>query len=722
MAINLTGTNASFTGNGIPSVYSPGFYVNSSDQIKVYVDGVLQSIGDDYTVSGVGDANGCNITGTFTNGAAVFIERVTEITQEVDTKNNETILEDVLDAEFDKLTMIAQEQDAKTNRAILAPKGESGFILPSKTSRASRVPSFDAQGDLNYDLKLSDVLNAIQNATAALANQAVASAVAFLNRGVNAISRTVQDRMREKVSVLDYIPTALHANLLAGTSTTDITPYINNILNEFAPYTGVAWSGVEITFPRGKFPIGSGGIDLTGRHGVRLKGKGRSTELFALGDHPVVKDTGGATTTAAIGVTKMVIRGFGNGSAAGDGINLDGTNRPHLEDLYFFACRRAVSSKNIWEGRASNLHSFGGGADRSSYGWYQDLSYLIGGYLNNAWNLTHSTFYDSLVTDFRVLNPQGSTYSDIRTGGSPTPGHIGNPGSAILVQWFHMTNCLFDTATTGPCLLFEQIAATELSQMHLNNIWVGNSPAELIKMTGCVDIFIGGIMAISAAKEAVKLVSCQRVAIGPIVSKFSNGLNGGYGCVKLEDSSDCIVGPVRDFPLFSAASVIETGTADNNLLHGLANGATLVGPSTKMGSSLGSIAFEYRNAGDVVGALVAGAANSAYLGLGTTANRLLHCIGRNTTGGIEVYTNSDRRLKVGNGVGASEFLVSTDTPFQPYVGTVAQVAALTPPAGSLAYATNGRKNGEGAGLGTGVLAFRDGTQWRACDTGATLAA
>jgi hypothetical protein len=43
-------------------------------------------------------------------------------------------------------------------------------------------------------------------------------------------------------------------------------------------------------------------------------------------------------------------------------------------------------------------------------------------------------------------------------------------------------------------------------------------------------------------------------------------------------------------------------------------------------------------------------------------------------------------------------------------------------AGSQAFASNGRKNGEGAGAGTGVLVFHDGTAWRACDTGATVAA
>ena len=53
-----------------------------------------------------------------------------------------------------------------------------------------------------------------------------------------------------------------------------------------------------------------------------------------------------------------------------------------------------------------------------------------------------------------------------------------------------------------------------------------------------------------------------------------------------------------------------------------------------------------------------------------------------------------------------------------YYGT----SILPVQAGSLAYASNGRKNGEGAGSGTGVIVFYDGTAWRACDTGATVAA
>lgn len=43
-------------------------------------------------------------------------------------------------------------------------------------------------------------------------------------------------------------------------------------------------------------------------------------------------------------------------------------------------------------------------------------------------------------------------------------------------------------------------------------------------------------------------------------------------------------------------------------------------------------------------------------------------------------------------------------------------------AGSIAYASDGRKNGEGAGSGTGVLVFSDGTDWIAVDTGAVVSA
>jgi hypothetical protein len=45
--------------------------------------------------------------------------------------------------------------------------------------------------------------------------------------------------------------------------------------------------------------------------------------------------------------------------------------------------------------------------------------------------------------------------------------------------------------------------------------------------------------------------------------------------------------------------------------------------------------------------------------------------------------------------------------------TIAQLAALNSfPNGTIAYASNGRKIGEGAGLGTGILVYYSANSWR----------
>lgn len=148
MAVSSTATDYSGLGTGASATYGTGIYANASNQIKVYAGSVLQTLGVNYSLNGLGAAAGVNVVGTFANGAVVYIERVTPITQLVDTQNNETILEDVLDAEFDKLTMIAQELSGKAGRALLFPKGESGQTLPAAAARANLYPVFDAAGNL----------------------------------------------------------------------------------------------------------------------------------------------------------------------------------------------------------------------------------------------------------------------------------------------------------------------------------------------------------------------------------------------------------------------------------------------------------------------------------------------------------------------------------------------------------------------------------------------
>lgn len=226
MAVTTTVTSANFTGTGVSSSYAPGFYVNSSDQVQVYVNGVLKTLGVDYAVNGVGVSAGCTIVGTFAGGSAVYIERVTPITQLVDTQNNETILEDVLDAEFDKLTMIAQEIGGVAARALVFPKGETGQTLASAASRAGKYLGFDGVGAL-----------ATLPGTPGVPDL---SLLTFSQAGVGAVLRTALAKMREQVSVKDFGA--------IGDGVSDDTVSIQNAIN----------SGAALIFlPAGVYKISS---------------------------------------------------------------------------------------------------------------------------------------------------------------------------------------------------------------------------------------------------------------------------------------------------------------------------------------------------------------------------------------------------------------------------------------------------------------------------------
>lgn len=92
------------------------------------------------------------------------------------------------------------------------------------------------------------------------------------------------------------------------------------------------------------------------------------------------------------------------------------------------------------------------------------------------------------------------------------------------------------------------------------------------------------------------------------------------------------------------------------------------------------------------------------------------------------YTGYDRTNNVlADFIGAVAVLsrsasrITAGVPVRMPVYTVAGLPGVSV-AGDTAFASNGRKNGEGVGSGTGVMVFSDGTAWRACDTGATVAA
>ncbi len=202
MAVELTDTSANFVGTGISSTYAAPIYANDDDQIGVYVDDVLKTIGDDYVLNGLGSASGISIVATFPLNAEVFVERMTPIKQEVDTQNNETILEDVLDGALDKLTMMIQERAGETARALLVPRGESGLTLPARSDLLGYLLGINLDGEVvpmlapggNDPSLRGDLLNPLTGG----------SIVAFRALGVGAVLTSVMTELRRNITPYQF--------------------------------------------------------------------------------------------------------------------------------------------------------------------------------------------------------------------------------------------------------------------------------------------------------------------------------------------------------------------------------------------------------------------------------------------------------------------------------------------------------------------------------------
>lgn len=79
-----------------------------------------------------------------------------------------------------------------------------------------------------------------------------ASGINFTQSGTGAVTRTGEAKLREALSVFDFIPVAEHAAIRAGTTTTDVTSFINAALT--AAQT-VSFGEKTLLFPAGTYRV-----------------------------------------------------------------------------------------------------------------------------------------------------------------------------------------------------------------------------------------------------------------------------------------------------------------------------------------------------------------------------------------------------------------------------------------------------------------------------------
>ena len=200
MTISTTNIKNSYAGNSNTSVFQYTFKILANTELQVIIRAssgteTVKTITTHYTVSGVGNASGGNVTFTSGNipatGETVVIRRVTAQTQNLDLVENDPFSAETVESAFDKLTSINQELQEQLDRSIKVSRTTSittPEITDDATSRAGKLLGFDSTGNV-LDATIDgtgiavSATNAANSATASAnsASSAAASATAAQN-------------------------------------------------------------------------------------------------------------------------------------------------------------------------------------------------------------------------------------------------------------------------------------------------------------------------------------------------------------------------------------------------------------------------------------------------------------------------------------------------------------------------------------------------------------
>ena len=120
---NQTARTGPYNGNGSTTVFAYDFRILDQSHVVVTLKSAanvetVQTLTTNYTVSGVGDATGGNITMVVApaSGEQLTFSRSIPQTQEVDLANRGGVQPEILESAYDKLTQLSQDKVELLNR------------------------------------------------------------------------------------------------------------------------------------------------------------------------------------------------------------------------------------------------------------------------------------------------------------------------------------------------------------------------------------------------------------------------------------------------------------------------------------------------------------------------------------------------------------------------------------------------------------------------------
>ncbi|MDF1690513.1 MAG: glycosyl hydrolase family 28-related protein [Cycloclasticus sp.] len=151
MTVSSTTSRNQYTATSGQTVFPYSFEIFDKDDVAVLQNGTLLSEGTNYTVSGVGNNSGGNITLVVgaTAGDVLTIYRDMAYQRLTDYQNSGDFLAQEVNDDFDRLWLAVQQNEQGTDRAIVKPITDASSIdmtLPDSVTRANSYLLFDATG------------------------------------------------------------------------------------------------------------------------------------------------------------------------------------------------------------------------------------------------------------------------------------------------------------------------------------------------------------------------------------------------------------------------------------------------------------------------------------------------------------------------------------------------------------------------------------------------
>ena len=160
MTVSSTTVKNSYSGNSSTTAFAYTFKIFANTDLQVIIRSstgteTVKTLTTHYTVSGVGDASGGNVTFTSGNipatGETVVIRRAVPQTQAIDYIANDPFPAESHEEGLDRATMTIQQMQEELDRSFKVSRTNtitSSEFTDSATDRASKTLGFDSSGDL----------------------------------------------------------------------------------------------------------------------------------------------------------------------------------------------------------------------------------------------------------------------------------------------------------------------------------------------------------------------------------------------------------------------------------------------------------------------------------------------------------------------------------------------------------------------------------------------